>query len=292
MTLYSIICVVFAVMIGSCVGSFLNVVVWRLPNHLSLIHPGSFCPKCGHPIRLRDNVPVLAWLLLRGKCRDCRAPISGRYPLIEFVCGAVTLVLALKVFFFGWLSIPGALYLGPVIEQARRQADAFLAGELLFPPPLEAACFAGLLCVACWSLLAFFILAAGLIQYDRHPVPKELSIAAFCLLAASLAVSFWRGGPAAPIPTAPISVTGWGTAVATAAAGALLGLLLFGRARWAIGVSLGALIGSVLTPTAALCAAAAALAALGGLAFLTHRRLAGLALFIGLLTALLLSPLV
>ena len=72
----------FSFWLGACIGSFLNVVVWRLPNRLSLTHPGSFCPKCGHPIRFRDNVPVLAWLLLRGKCRDCRAPISPRYPLI------------------------------------------------------------------------------------------------------------------------------------------------------------------------------------------------------------------
>lgn len=283
MTIYSIICVVFAVMIGSCVGSFLNVVVWRLPNRLSLTHPGSFCPKCGHPIRFRDNVPVLAWLLLRGKCRDCHAPISPRYPLIEFVCGFVTLILAVKVFFFGWMSIPGPLFLGPVIERAQSQEAAYAAGELLFSPPLETACFAALLCVALWSLLLFLILTVGLIEYDRNPTPRKLQITAALFLLASLCALPLRGG-------ADLSVLK--AAGLTTAAGALFGLLLFGRARWRIGLLLGALTGSVLTPSAALAAAAASLLALGLSAAAAGRRLPGLALFIGLLAALILSPLV
>src|SRR5687768_10197877 len=61
--------------IGASVGSFLNVVVYRLPRGLNLVHPASRCPSCLHPIRLRDNIPILSWLLLGGKCRDCRAPI-------------------------------------------------------------------------------------------------------------------------------------------------------------------------------------------------------------------------
>lgn len=283
MTIYSIICVVFAVMIGSCVGSFLNVVVWRLPNRLSLTHPGSFCPKCGHPIRFRDNVPVLAWLLLRGKCRDCHAPISPRYPLIEFVCGFVTLILAVKVFFFGWMSIPGPLFLGPVIERAQSQEAAYAAGELLFSPPLETACFAALLCVALWSLLLFLILTVGLIEYDRNPTPGKLQITAALFLLASLCALPLRGG-------ADLSVLK--AAGLTTAAGALFGLLLFGRARWMIGLLLGALTGSVLIPSTALAAAAASLLALGLSAAAAGRRLPGLALFIGLLAALILSPLV
>jgi leader peptidase (prepilin peptidase)/N-methyltransferase len=65
------------------VGSFLNVVIWRLPRGESLLHPGSHCPACDRPVRWYDNVPVLGWLWLRGCCRDCRAPISARYPLVE-----------------------------------------------------------------------------------------------------------------------------------------------------------------------------------------------------------------
>ena len=75
--------VTLATILGLAIGSFLNVVIWRLPRGESLAHPPSACPKCGHEIRKRDNIPVLSWLILRGRCRDCGAPISPRYPLVE-----------------------------------------------------------------------------------------------------------------------------------------------------------------------------------------------------------------
>jgi leader peptidase (prepilin peptidase)/N-methyltransferase len=73
--------------LGLLVGSFLNVVVWRLPRGESLARPRSRCPSCGTPIRPWDNVPVVSWLLLRGRCRDCGARIAPRYPLVELVTG-------------------------------------------------------------------------------------------------------------------------------------------------------------------------------------------------------------
>jgi leader peptidase (prepilin peptidase)/N-methyltransferase len=78
---------------GLIVGSFLNVVAYRLPLGESLVAPGSRCPDCGVPIKPYDNVPVLGWLLLRGRCRACRSPISARYPLVE----AATALLAVAV---------------------------------------------------------------------------------------------------------------------------------------------------------------------------------------------------
>lgn len=90
--------IVFAAVTGLAVGSFLNVVVWRLPRGESLNHPGSHCPSCGHGVRPRDNVPVVSWLLLRGRCRDCANPISVRYPLLE----AVTAVLWVAVVAVRW----------------------------------------------------------------------------------------------------------------------------------------------------------------------------------------------
>jgi leader peptidase (prepilin peptidase)/N-methyltransferase len=84
--------------LGLLIGSFLNVVVYRVPAGLSLVSPGSACPACGHPVRSRDNVPVLSWLLLRGRCRDCDAPISARYPLVELATG---LLFALTGWRFG-----------------------------------------------------------------------------------------------------------------------------------------------------------------------------------------------
>ncbi|MBS2030344.1 MAG: prepilin peptidase [Deltaproteobacteria bacterium] len=78
------------VVLGLVVGSFLNVVIWRVPRGESIVHPGSHCPRCGSPIAGFDNIPVFAWLLLGGRCRVCRGPISWRYPLVEALTGVVT----------------------------------------------------------------------------------------------------------------------------------------------------------------------------------------------------------
>jgi len=74
----------FLFLLGACVGSFLNVVIWRLPRGESLISPGSHCPKCNRPLLWYDNLPIVGWLKLHGKCRFCKASISARYPIVEF----------------------------------------------------------------------------------------------------------------------------------------------------------------------------------------------------------------
>lgn len=79
--------VIIAGVAGLLVGSFLNVVAWRLPRGESVVRPGSRCPGCGEPVRPYDNVPVLSWLALRGRCRHCGEPIGARYPLIELATG-------------------------------------------------------------------------------------------------------------------------------------------------------------------------------------------------------------
>ncbi len=76
---------------GLAVGSFLNVCIHRLPEHKSVVSPGSRCPGCGYALRWYDNIPVISYLLLRGRCRSCRAPISIRYPIIEVVTMVVFL---------------------------------------------------------------------------------------------------------------------------------------------------------------------------------------------------------
>jgi leader peptidase (prepilin peptidase) / N-methyltransferase len=81
--------VTFAGLLGTILGSFLNVVAYRLPRHESLVTPASHCTRCGTPVKPYDNVPVLSWLLLRGHCRSCGEPISVRYPLIEAATGAL-----------------------------------------------------------------------------------------------------------------------------------------------------------------------------------------------------------
>jgi leader peptidase (prepilin peptidase) / N-methyltransferase len=77
----------FAGVLGTIFGSFLNVVVYRLPRRESLVTPASHCPRCGTPVKPYDNVPVLSWLLLRGHCRSCEESISVRYPLVEVATG-------------------------------------------------------------------------------------------------------------------------------------------------------------------------------------------------------------
>ena len=80
---------------GLVFGSFFNVVIWRVPRQLSVVHPRSACPQCGTEIRARDTVPVLSWLLLRGKCRDCKTAISAQYPAVELLTGAAFAIVAL-----------------------------------------------------------------------------------------------------------------------------------------------------------------------------------------------------
>ena len=89
---------VFVFVFGCCVGSFLNVVVYRLPLDKSLISPGSACAKCGEYIRFYDNIPLVSWLLLGRKCRYCRAPISPRYFIIELLTGIVFLGVFMAYF--------------------------------------------------------------------------------------------------------------------------------------------------------------------------------------------------
>src|SRR5215207_3021335 len=81
--------IVVAGFFGGVIGSFLNVVAWRVPRRESLVSPGSRCPECGSPVKPYDNVPVVSWLVLRGRCRNCGAPISPRYPLVELITAVV-----------------------------------------------------------------------------------------------------------------------------------------------------------------------------------------------------------
>ena len=80
---------IVAALFGLAVGSFLNVVIYRLPRGESLFFPGSHCPHCGHSLGALDNIPLVAWLAQRGKCRYCGAPVSARYPLVEMLGGAL-----------------------------------------------------------------------------------------------------------------------------------------------------------------------------------------------------------
>ncbi len=104
--------VLACLVLGLIIGSFLNVVIWRVPRGESIVSPPSACPSCGHEIRVYDNIPVVSWLILRGKCRDCGAPISGRYPLVELGTGALFAIMAAR-FGLSW-ELPAYLYLAAI----------------------------------------------------------------------------------------------------------------------------------------------------------------------------------
>lgn len=89
---------VFAFLLGAVVGSFLNVCICRMPHDESVVSPPSHCPTCDYRIRWYDNIPILSYLLLQGKCRSCGAPISIQYPLVEFLNGLLSLALFCKFF--------------------------------------------------------------------------------------------------------------------------------------------------------------------------------------------------
>ncbi|MCW4385330.1 prepilin peptidase [Salinibacterium sp. SYSU T00001] len=167
--------IVLAGVLGLLIGSFLNVVVWRLPRKESLSHPGSACPKCGHPIRWYDNLPVISWLALRGRCRDCGEPISPRYPLVEALTG---------LFFAGvtaWVLSP----IGPVPPHALPAQLATLAAFLY---------------------LAAISVALTLIDLDTHTLPNRLVLPAYVVGAVLLFIASVFAGDWAALLRAAIGM--------------------------------------------------------------------------------------
>jgi leader peptidase (prepilin peptidase)/N-methyltransferase len=169
-----------ALLLAMVFGSFLNVCIARLPSHRSIVHPPSHCPRCQAPVRARDNVPILSWLVLRGRCRDCGLPISARYPLVEL---GFTLLVAASVARFGFsaaglaASVFCFFALGLLVMdlETMRLPDAFtlpglalgLLATLLSPstspdavpgrPDRLAAMGAALLATAAWALVLLLV---------------------------------------------------------------------------------------------------------------------------------------
>jgi leader peptidase (prepilin peptidase)/N-methyltransferase len=158
-----------AALIGLLIGSFLNVVAWRLPRGESLVSPGSHCTGCGEPVKPYDNLPVVSWLLLRGRCRGCGERISARYPLVEAVTAALyaAVVLAFDETADVVLGIALVTFLVPLtlIDLQHRLlpnklvlpagAVAIAAGALLDPAGMPERLIAGA------AAFAFFFAAAA-----------------------------------------------------------------------------------------------------------------------------------
>ncbi len=125
----------YAALTGAAVGSFLNVCVYRLPEGESVITPRSRCPQCSTPVGWRDNIPVVSFLLLRGRCRTCRVPISVQYPLIELATAAIW-VAAVARYGLAWEALATAIFftllLGIALTDARTYIipDEFSLGGL------------------------------------------------------------------------------------------------------------------------------------------------------------------
>ncbi len=127
--------VVYAALVGLIVGSYLNVVIHRLPHQQSTVLPRSRCPACGAPIRARDNLPVVSFVLLRGRCRDCHAPISLRYPLIELL--TATLFAGCVLRFGVTPSAAGAaLFCAALVALAAIDVEHFLLPDRITLPGL------------------------------------------------------------------------------------------------------------------------------------------------------------
>jgi leader peptidase (prepilin peptidase)/N-methyltransferase len=170
--------------LGLAIGSFLNVVAYRVPAGLSVVSPPSACPRCGHEITARDNVPILSWVLLRASCRSCKAPISVRYPIVEAITGVLFLVVSLRF------------------------APAFLE-QLPVSPRLAAA--AGLEWIA-FLFLGAISVALAAIDLDVRRLPDRIVLPAYAVGVVLLGgADALRGDPVA-----------FGVAAAAAGASALL----------------------------------------------------------------------
>lgn len=187
--------------VGGCVGSFLNVVVYRMPTGLSIVRPRSRCPRCMRPIRAFDNIPVISWFVLRGRCRDCGTRISFRYAAIEAGVAGLFGTLAIVEVFSAGANLPlGRLGVAPL------PAWGVYAYHLL------------LLCT---------LLCAALVQWDGHRVAWALFIPAG--LAGLFAPLVW---PAfRPISASGFDAAAWQAQSATAAAGLAAGAVL----GWIVG---------------------------------------------------------
>ncbi len=137
---------VLAGVLGLVVGSFLNVVAARVPAGASVVRPRSACPRCGHEIRSHDNVPVVSWVLLKGRCRDCAEPISARYPAVELATGVLFAATTLR---FGAAAVlPAFLFLAAVsVALAVIDLDTMRLPDAIVLPSYPVAFGLGLLTV-------------------------------------------------------------------------------------------------------------------------------------------------
>lgn len=150
--------------LGLLIGSFLNVVVFRVPNGKSIVSPPSACPRCGAEIRAYDNVPVLSWLALRGKCRNCKTRISARYPLVEFGTAVYFAVVA-------WMVLSGGVSTSSTAGFGSTTGFGLVVGD-------ASSVGIGLILVALLYLAAVSV-ALALIDLDTHKLPNAIVLPSY-----------------------------------------------------------------------------------------------------------------
>ena len=216
----------FLFALGLAVGSFLNVVIYRVPRDLSVVSPGSACPVCKHEVRGFDNVPVVSWVVLRGKCRDCRTAISARYPAIELLTALLWVAVGAR------LDEPAVLVAWLVVTTAG-VALAAIDLELQRLPFKVTVPAAGMTVAA---------LVADAIVRSPDPAPKALASAGVWFLVYG---GLWYGSAGkamgfgdvvlAPVLGVALGWLGWGPSVLGLFGGFLVGavvgvgLMAFGK---------------------------------------------------------------
>ncbi|HQY88096.1 MAG TPA: prepilin peptidase, partial [Tepidisphaeraceae bacterium] len=154
----------FIFALGACVGSFLNVVAYRLPLGKSIVHPPSACPKCNTQLSWRDNIPIFGWLFLGGKCRYCRAPVSIRYPTIELITALLFAGTYVLMFVFNVGPCPdGRIFAS--INDLGIETHSAAALDLYFDWPALVLALA----------MIGFLMAASLIDFDHFIIPLEIT---------------------------------------------------------------------------------------------------------------------
>ncbi|MCA9231426.1 MAG: prepilin peptidase [Planctomycetales bacterium] len=147
-----------------------------MPRGMSVVWKPSHCPQCSHPIRAYDNVPVLGWLWLQGRCRDCGQPISPRYAIVEFLMGLTFFLLAYLELFSGGANLPG----GPITEFTG-------AVQNVWYPQWALIAWYG-----CHCLLLSFLASLVLLSIDSQPKSPWRWLLAILWLTAFLAIPFWK----------------------------------------------------------------------------------------------------
>jgi leader peptidase (prepilin peptidase) / N-methyltransferase len=154
--------------LGAAIGSFINVVIARLPAGESIVRPASRCPECKTPIKPHQNIPLVSWLILRGRCASCRTPISVRYPVVELLTAVLFLACAVR-FGFTWALLPALIFAGSLIAITFIDIDTFEIADEISIPGIVLGCVLRPICFdkPWFSGIVGALLGAGFLAFIR-----------------------------------------------------------------------------------------------------------------------------